>query len=545
SMPSSRASSARARRTAAIRVTVGVVVVLVGAAALLGASEGSALARPGGGSSYSGGSRSSSRSSSGSGSSSGGGGGFVLDLFLFLIRLCITAPAIGVPLVLVLVGVVVAFAIAKKRNGALHSWSVGVPGGDGSGDDDDARPSAAPRARAASGSAHVSARARLEGLRRYDENFSLVLFEDFVAALYVEVQHARGARALDKLTAYVSEAARATFGSQGVLGVRDVLVGAMRVVSVDLGPNDASPDARIAVDVELETNFTELRDGGREQAFYAHERWRLVRRRGARSRAPDKTRVFPCPSCGAPQAHVIAGVCRHCGQNVATGAFDWVLERMTLVACETRGPMLTATTEEVGNDFPTVVDKDAQARLRALSARDPAFDYMAFEARAKLVYASFQTGWANRDLAPMRPYFTDNLFQVQAYWIEAYTRQRLRNVTERARITAIHLARVTSDKFFDAITVRVFATSLDYTVTDEGKLVAGSKSRERAYTEYWTFIRAAGRKGPSHVDPACPNCGAPLAISMAGVCTYCSAKVTSGEFDWVLSRIEQDDSYEG
>ena len=46
-------------------------------------------------------------------------------------------------------------------------------------------------------------------------------------------------------------------------------------------------------------------------------------------------------------------------------------------------------------------------------------------------------------------------------------------------------------------------------------------------------------------DNNCPNCGAPLAISMAGNCEYCSANVTSGEFDWVLSRIEQDEAYSG
>ena len=36
-----------------------------------------------------------------------------------------------------------------------------------------------------------------------------------------------------------------------------------------------------------------------------------------------------------------------------------------------------------------------------------------------------------------------------------------------------------------------------------------------------------------------------MKITMAGACDYCKAKVTAGEFDWVLSRIEQDDSYTG
>jgi hypothetical protein len=32
---------------------------------------------------------------------------------------------------------------------------------------------------------------------------------------------------------------------------------------------------------------------------------------------------------------------------------------------------------------------------------------------------------------------------------------------------------------------------------------------------------------------------------MAGSCEYCSVHVTAGEFDWVLSKIEQDDAYRG
>jgi hypothetical protein len=30
---------------------------------------------------------------------------------------------------------------------------------------------------------------------------------------------------------------------------------------------------------------------------------------------------------------------------------------------------------------------------------------------------------------------------------------------------------------------------------------------------------------------------------MAGECRYGKAKVTTGEFDWVLTRIEQDEGY--
>ena len=67
----------------------------------------------------------------------------------------------------------------------------------------------------------------------------------------------------------------------------------------------------------------------------------------------------------------------------------------------------------------------------------------------------------------------------------------------------------------------------------------------RAATPSTGRSSAAPEKGAARADPDCPTCGAPLRIEMAGNCSYCRAKVTSGEFDWVLSRIEQDEVYAG
>ena len=134
---------------------------------------------------------------------------------------------------------------------------------------------------------------------------------------------------------------------------------------------------------------------------------------------------------------------------------------------------------------------------------------------------------------------------MQLYWIEMYKREGLRNITENTRIAHIQCVSVTSDAYYDAITVRVYASSLDYTVrTDNGTVVGGSQQKPREYTEYWTLIRSVAPKQVSHHE-GCPNCGAELKINMAGHCEYCQAKVTAGDFDWVLSRIEQDESYRG
>jgi hypothetical protein len=36
-----------------------------------------------------------------------------------------------------------------------------------------------------------------------------------------------------------------------------------------------------------------------------------------------------------------------------------------------------------------------------------------------------------------------------------------------------------------------------------------------------------------------------VAVTQTGECRYCKAAITSGKFDWVLSRIEQEDEPQG
>ena len=387
-------------------------------------------------------------------------------------------------------------------------------------------------------------RRRLEQLRAKDENFSLVLFEDFLYALYAQAHTLRGGGALERLSPYLKPPARATLSGLGqVREVRAIVVGAMRYRSVDGMGNDGPT---VWVGIEFETNYTEVLGNGGEQSFYAHEHWMLSRAKAAKSRTPDRTRVFECPSCGAPLDTMTGGRCKYCQATVDTGQFDWVVETIEVASREARGPMLTGTTAEAGTNRPTLFDPDVAARFAELSQRDPAFIWPAFQARVAMIHASMQASWSSRDFAAARPFVSDNLFQMLAYWIETYKKAGLRNITEGARVEHIELVRVTSDKFFDALTVRLFATGLDYTVADQtGEIVGGSRRAPRPYSEYWTLIRSSAKKGPARTDASCPSCGAPLQIEMAGNCIYCRAKVTSGEFDWVLSRLEQDDVYEG
>jgi uncharacterized Zn finger protein (UPF0148 family) len=387
-------------------------------------------------------------------------------------------------------------------------------------------------------------RSDLEQLRQVDANFSLVLLDDFLYALYAQAQTLRGGAQLGRLSAFLKLPARQALEALGpVREVNSIVVGAMRFLSVSgLAANSTTVD----LEIEFETNYTEVRPDGTSQSYYASESWMVSRDKAVMSRTPDRVRVFMCPNCGGPLDAMDGGSCHYCQATVDTGRFDWVVERITVNSRETRGPMLTADTREQGTRLESIIDERVPARYEELTARDPQFSWPAFQARVGLIFRQTQVAWSNRDWTAVRPFVSDNFFQTLGYWIDAYRREGLRNITEDARIEGMELARITADRFYDAITIRLSASSKDFTVRDvDGAIVSGSRSRTRSYTEYWTLIRSSGQRGAARTDPSCPSCGAPLAVEMAGTCRYCSAKVSSGQFDWVLSRIEQDEVYQG
>ncbi|MGI5865618.1 MAG: TIM44-like domain-containing protein [Myxococcales bacterium] len=497
------------------------VVVLV----LLVSAE--AWARIGGGDSFSGGRSSGGRS--GGSSIGGGGGGGDGDLLFFVIWLCFKHPAIGIPVAIV-VGVLL---IAKRAGeGKQVEWQTG----------------AAPAAWEPPIPATLrNGRRRLAALRVMDPDFSVVTFEDFLYALYAKAHEARGAKQLDSLSPYLSPAARASFQPYvpGLVGVKGVIVGGMRIVAV----RGVAPGAQAtSVSVVFETNFTEVRrlhEKDVESTWYSVERWELSRPQGVKSRPPERARKIDCPSCGAALTAIQGSVCSFCGKTVDTGEFDWKVDAIHQLRREERKALFSGTVEEQGTNLPTVVDLDLNERLAELAQRDPEFSLSGFCARAELIFRELQAAWSERDWGRARPFVSDSLFETQSYWVESFKKQGIRNVIENPVVTAVQPASVMSDAHFDAITVRVVASCIDYVVTDDGRHLSGSKSRPRRFTEYWTFIRGAKRKGPAGCELKCPSCGAPLSINQAGHCEYCQAKVTTGEFDWVLSRIEQDEAYGG
>jgi hypothetical protein len=431
----------------------------------------------------------------------------------------------------------IALLITLRRHKGQVDWTAGAPSA--------TPPTKKPRGKGR-GSAGRARDVSIGQLQKLDPDFSRAVFEDFLYALYAEAHAGRSAERKAELSAYLSSEAASALEKlhHGASAVEQIIIGAMDLSPISL-TYPVGRDPRAEAEVTWEVNYSET-GGGKTRSFYAKERWSLSRRAAARSRAPELARSFHCPSCAAPLGEVRGNTCSHCGQQVDTGEFDWIVTELAVLQRIERPPILTTEVAEQGTDFATIVDPGRDAALQTLAERDPAFLEKAFLARVKLIFGELQVAWSERDWTRARPFVSDALFQMERAYVEAYRAARLRNITESARIERCTIVKAATDRYYDAITVRLFAVSLDYTLADDGgRLVTGSRDTPRRYSEYWTLIRGVGATGAARVDKLCPNCGAALKVNQAGSCEYCDARITSGRFDWVLSRIEQDEVYSG
>jgi predicted lipid-binding transport protein (Tim44 family) len=390
--------------------------------------------------------------------------------------------------------------------------------------------------------------AQIRRLREMDPNFSRPVFLDFVQLLYARAVPARATGEVGPVAPYVDPDLARTWQHTArrrvppVDRVDGIVIGGVRIVDVQWGH-------QVRVVVELEACMVESGPGGVPgRPVFRHERWTLVRDPSVLSRKPEEVRALSCPSCGAPCEVKPDGSCAFCGLVASGGRFHWTLAdvRIMLEGPPPSAEQLAGGGEEFGTNLPTLMQTNFQDHKRAFLGRHPDFDWGTFQCRVRETFLALQKAWTDGDWDRARAFETDNLYSSHRYWIEAYRAAGLRNVLDQIAIEQLVPVKYEQDAFYESITVRIFAHMLDYTVDSPGRVVAGSRTDARRFSEYWTFIAATGSDLNRPLAAArCPSCSAEMKLSETGVCAHCSATITSGRFGWVLSLIEQDEAYGG
>ncbi len=188
---------------------------------------------------------------------------------------------------------------------------------------------------------------------------------------------------------------------------------------------------------------------------------------------------------------------------------------------------------------PAPARDDPETGLAAIKAKDPRFERDAFLGQVQRAFFLVEEAWTTRNSDMSRQVMADGLWQQHRFQIESYRGAGKRTVLDGLSVDSITILVVHLDAQYDTITVRILARSADYDVNDAGRVVRGSRDQEQ-WAEDWTFQRASGAVTPEAggtLTDKCPNCGAPLQLDFNGICRYCKALVSTGAYDWVLTRI--------
>jgi len=349
-------------------------------------------------------------------------------------------------------------------------------------------------------------------------------------------QHADAAAARPYLTAEAFEQWRRDVDGFAAAQKRPILddlnVRGLHVVSATHG--EAGDEIVVHFDLVyrmrvFDASGTQVSDEGEDRR--RGQRWTFRRQPGVTSLSEGGVVAMKCPQCGAPLELAADGHCKFCRADISAGAFDWTVAAISQAAFEGARPEPLFGAKRLS----------PQDGFAAIAASDPQFDGAAFIERVRGAFVALQQAWAARDLDVGRGFMSLGLYYGWSAQVETMAFERRKNIIENVHISAIAPVAVLHGGAFDDVTVRIDASCVDYEIDEKtGAMVFGSRSPE-PFTEFWTFQRSTNAKTPEHglLDKRCPNCGAPLDVNQIGECRFCKAAVTSGKFDWVLSRIEQ------
>jgi len=184
-----------------------------------------------------------------------------------------------------------------------------------------------------------------------------------------------------------------------------------------------------------------------------------------------------------------------------------------------------------------------QEGVAAIQAHDPDFSLETFKSSVERSFFVVEEAWTELKPEMSRRVMADGIWQQHRSQIEGYAKAGTRNVLDGLAVGRVDVLQTSSDAQFDTIVVRILATCADYDINvANGKVVRGNKHEMAPWQEDWVFQRsskATTKTDGGTMQQKCPNCGAPLDLDLAGVCKYCRAPVMSGEYDWVLTRIDQ------
>jgi len=135
---------------------------------------------------------------------------------------------------------------------------------------------------------------------------------------------------------------------------------------------------------------------------------------------------------------------------------------------------------------------DAQTGLRHIRQMDPSFDEARFSDLCMDNFFKIQGAWINRDMTVVKNILTQEMFGILQRDGDKLKADKKINKLDNIAVRTVEITEAWQEGGMDFITVRFLASLLDYTVSESGDVLSGSKTEPVKFEEYWTFTRPVG-----------------------------------------------------
>jgi tellurite resistance protein len=372
----------------------------------------------------------------------------------------------------------------------------------------------------------------VSALQGRDPAFTLASFLDRTKSLFSATQEAWSGGELLPVRRFLSDATwlrlrlqLALLRAQGVRNITaDVTVTDVELVGFE--QNDWFDTLHVAVrararDADVPLDWPELKAraaAARTTSQPFTEVWSLVRKPGVKSSGAAALAAHNCPSCGAPFDGGAASTCPYCKAVVNSGAYDWVLSKITQATELARSDSLIPGLEE-------------------LRQRDPGLSLEVLEDRASLVFWRWveaqSTGQPERLARLAQPGPVERMgADIQRLTERGTRRVFLECAVGQVRVRALEES--TDGRSSAHVEVRWSARM--------GVGPMGSPPPPLpVLPQRWIFTLTRAANAKSRVDEGmstdrCSHCGGALGDGLAVQCPWCETLLTSDLGDWTLAE---------
>ncbi len=191
------------------------------------------------------------------------------------------------------------------------------------------------------------------------------------------------------------------------------------------------------------------------------------------------------------------------------------------------------------------------SKMSILKSNDPLFDENEFLEKVKRTYAKLTFAWISGNMKPARSIVSAGVFGRFRTQLAIMKEDGIVNLMKDWKIRDLKIISVQSSENLFTIDVQLSAEARDVNVQtslsrEEKEKLLNSADLSQ-YTEIWSFIRGKNAKTKNQsgiLFENCPKCGSPSDNSTnVNKCASCGTVYNSGEYDWVLSEITQEEEW--